>query len=268
MFTTRGRHRRSRRSRRRSPDALVRLHVDPLEGFQPYQARRLIYGGRRRRIPASRSRSSTIVGKLYRCFVESDAMLARDQPADRHAGRRGARARLEVHGRRRGALPSPRHRRVARHGRRRSARGVRPREGRHLREARRRGRHPRQRRRALDVDGRRRRRRRRAARELLRPRRRRQRRGRRRRARGDHARPAGALDLLQHLRRDHALRRGRARHPRPRSSGWGSSCRSSSGSTARTPRRAGACSRRRRRRTCHVEPTMLDAARAAVELAA
>src|SRR5436305_9253071 len=27
-----------------NPDALSRLHVDPLEGFQPYQARRLIYG--------------------------------------------------------------------------------------------------------------------------------------------------------------------------------------------------------------------------------
>ena len=27
-----------------NPDALARLHVDPLEGFQPYQARRLIYG--------------------------------------------------------------------------------------------------------------------------------------------------------------------------------------------------------------------------------
>src|SRR4029079_6677908 len=26
------------------PDALVRLHVDPLQGFQPWQARRLIYG--------------------------------------------------------------------------------------------------------------------------------------------------------------------------------------------------------------------------------
>ena len=39
-------------------------------------------------------------------------------------------------------------------------------------------------------------------------------RGRRRRPRGDHARPAGQLDLLQHLRRHHALRRGRARDPR------------------------------------------------------
>src|ERR1700730_15575822 len=27
-----------------SPDALISLHVDPLEGFQPWQARRLIYG--------------------------------------------------------------------------------------------------------------------------------------------------------------------------------------------------------------------------------
>ena len=27
-----------------NPAALVRLHVDPLEGFQPYQARRLVYG--------------------------------------------------------------------------------------------------------------------------------------------------------------------------------------------------------------------------------
>src|SRR6188472_2197397 len=26
------------------PDALVYLHVDPLEGFQPWQARRLVYG--------------------------------------------------------------------------------------------------------------------------------------------------------------------------------------------------------------------------------
>src|SRR3989454_8319519 len=27
-----------------TPHALARLHVDPLEGYQPYQARRLIYG--------------------------------------------------------------------------------------------------------------------------------------------------------------------------------------------------------------------------------
>ena len=43
MFTTRGR-RRHRGGRGEEPEALVRLHVDPLEGFQPYQARRLVYG--------------------------------------------------------------------------------------------------------------------------------------------------------------------------------------------------------------------------------
>src|SRR5262245_19130044 len=29
-----------------SPEALVRLHVDPLEGFHPWQARRLVHGAR------------------------------------------------------------------------------------------------------------------------------------------------------------------------------------------------------------------------------
>ena len=44
-----------------NPDALVRLHVDPLEGFQPYQARRLVYGAGvdgPERAEADRSRSS------------------------------------------------------------------------------------------------------------------------------------------------------------------------------------------------------------------
>ena len=40
-----------------SPDALVRLHLDPSEGFQPWVARRLVYGALRRRRRASRSRS-------------------------------------------------------------------------------------------------------------------------------------------------------------------------------------------------------------------
>ncbi len=31
-----------------NPDALVRLHVDPLEGFHPWHARRLVYRGWRR----------------------------------------------------------------------------------------------------------------------------------------------------------------------------------------------------------------------------
>jgi succinyl-CoA synthetase beta subunit len=62
-----------------SPDALARLHVDPLEGYQPYQARRLIYAagiadkGEQKQVLA-------IVAQLYRAFVECDAMLCEINP--------------------------------------------------------------------------------------------------------------------------------------------------------------------------------------------
>jgi succinyl-CoA synthetase beta subunit len=62
-----------------SPDALARLHVDPLEGFQPYQARRLIYGAGIDD-PSEQKQVLDIIGKLYRCFVESDAMLCEINP--------------------------------------------------------------------------------------------------------------------------------------------------------------------------------------------
>jgi succinyl-CoA synthetase beta subunit len=62
-----------------SPDALARLHVDALEGFQPYQARRLIYGAGIDD-PNEQKQILGIVEKLYRCFVESDAMLTEINP--------------------------------------------------------------------------------------------------------------------------------------------------------------------------------------------
>jgi succinyl-CoA synthetase beta subunit len=61
------------------PEALARLHVDPLEGFQPYQARRLIYdagiddAGEQKQI-------LMIVGRLYEAFVGADAMLCEINP--------------------------------------------------------------------------------------------------------------------------------------------------------------------------------------------
>jgi succinyl-CoA synthetase beta subunit len=62
-----------------SPDALARLHVDALEGFQPYQGRRLIYGSNI--TDASEQKQvADIIGKLYRCFIECDAMLAEINP--------------------------------------------------------------------------------------------------------------------------------------------------------------------------------------------
>jgi succinyl-CoA synthetase beta subunit len=62
-----------------NPDALSRLHVDPLEGFQPYQARRLIYGAGIED-ESEQNQILAIVEKLYRCFVESDAMLCEVNP--------------------------------------------------------------------------------------------------------------------------------------------------------------------------------------------
>jgi len=62
-----------------NPDALARLHVDPLEGFQPYQARRLIYGARIGD-PNEQKQLLAIIEKLYRCFVEADAMLCEINP--------------------------------------------------------------------------------------------------------------------------------------------------------------------------------------------
>jgi succinyl-CoA synthetase beta subunit len=62
-----------------SPEALVRLHVDPLEGFHPWQARRLVYAagvtdvGEQRQIAA-------IVAKLHDLFVACDAMLCEINP--------------------------------------------------------------------------------------------------------------------------------------------------------------------------------------------
>ena len=106
-----------------NPDALVRLHVDPLEGFQPWVARRLDLRRRRRgseRAEADRRDRREALRGVRR--VRRDAL--RDQPADRDARRRGEGARLEVHGRRQRALPASRHRGDARHRRGRSARGA------------------------------------------------------------------------------------------------------------------------------------------------
>jgi succinyl-CoA synthetase beta subunit len=59
------------------PDALVRVHVDPLEGLQPHHLRELL-------APLSdeseRVQIAEIAGKLYTCFVESDATLAEINP--------------------------------------------------------------------------------------------------------------------------------------------------------------------------------------------
>jgi succinyl-CoA synthetase beta subunit len=62
-----------------SPEKLARLHIDPLEGYQPYQARRLVYGAGIDE-PNEQKQVLDIVGKLYECFVETDALLCEINP--------------------------------------------------------------------------------------------------------------------------------------------------------------------------------------------
>ena len=62
-----------------SPEALVRLHVDPLEGCHPWHARRLVYGAGIAD-PSEQKQIAAIVAKLYDAFVGADAMLCEINP--------------------------------------------------------------------------------------------------------------------------------------------------------------------------------------------
>ena len=62
-----------------NPDALIRLHIDPLEGYQPWIARKLIYDAKVED-PSEQKQIAAIVEKLYKAFVEFDAMLTEINP--------------------------------------------------------------------------------------------------------------------------------------------------------------------------------------------
>ncbi|HEX6490951.1 MAG TPA: ADP-forming succinate--CoA ligase subunit beta [Gaiellaceae bacterium] len=62
-----------------TPERLARLHIDPLEGFQPYQARRLIYAAGITD-PGEQKQLLQLIGALYECFVGTDAMLCEINP--------------------------------------------------------------------------------------------------------------------------------------------------------------------------------------------
>ncbi|MDQ4019145.1 MAG: ADP-forming succinate--CoA ligase subunit beta, partial [Actinomycetota bacterium] len=63
----------------RTPEALARLHVDPLVGFQPFQARWLCFtagvGD-----PGEQKQVIALVERLYRAFVECDGVLCEVNP--------------------------------------------------------------------------------------------------------------------------------------------------------------------------------------------
>src|SRR6202795_707443 len=62
-----------------NPEALVKLHVDPLEGFQPWQARALVYGAGITD-PSEQKQIAAIIGQLYAAFIGADAMLCEINP--------------------------------------------------------------------------------------------------------------------------------------------------------------------------------------------
>jgi succinyl-CoA synthetase beta subunit len=63
----------------RSPEALARLHIEPLVGFQPYQARWLCFTAGVVD-PNEQKQVIAFVGRLYDAFVGCDAMLCEVNP--------------------------------------------------------------------------------------------------------------------------------------------------------------------------------------------
>jgi succinyl-CoA synthetase beta subunit len=62
-----------------NPEALVRLHVDPSEGYHPWQGRRLAYEAGIADA-AEQKQLSAIAGRLYAAFVGCEAMLCEINP--------------------------------------------------------------------------------------------------------------------------------------------------------------------------------------------
>ena len=60
------------------PDELARLHVDPLVGFQPHQARWLAFHAKID--PGAMRGVADVLDRLYRAFVDLDAMLVEVNP--------------------------------------------------------------------------------------------------------------------------------------------------------------------------------------------
>src|SRR5262245_3596881 len=62
-----------------TPEALARVHVDPLEGYRPHHGRRLVYGAGVAD-PDEQRQVLTLTALLYSCFAETDAMLCEINP--------------------------------------------------------------------------------------------------------------------------------------------------------------------------------------------
>lgn len=63
---------------RKSPERIVKAHVDPITGFQPFQGRKIAYG--LRLAPSHVKAITGIAGNLFRLFQERDCSLAEINP--------------------------------------------------------------------------------------------------------------------------------------------------------------------------------------------
>ena len=63
----------------KTPEALATLHIDPLAGFQPYHARRLLFAAGIDE-PGEQKQIAAIIERLYAAFVAEDAMLCEINP--------------------------------------------------------------------------------------------------------------------------------------------------------------------------------------------
>ena len=62
-----------------NPDALARLHVDPLVGYQPFEGRELVFAAGIDD-PGEQRQVLEIIEQLYACFIGEDAMLCEINP--------------------------------------------------------------------------------------------------------------------------------------------------------------------------------------------
>jgi succinyl-CoA synthetase beta subunit len=63
----------------RNAGAIARLHVDPLVGYEPFEGRRLVYDSGIAD-PREQAQVLEVIEKLYRCFVSEEAMLCEINP--------------------------------------------------------------------------------------------------------------------------------------------------------------------------------------------
>ena len=154
----------------KTPEKLIRRHVDALAASRASRPIEIATEGGADADVVEGVADALVA--LYEVWLRGGRDARRDQPADRHAAAGGQGARREGLARRQRAVPPPGEPAALGRRERRPDRAPRQGGGRPVRQARRRHRHPRQRRRPRDVDARRGRAGRRIAGELPRRRRR------------------------------------------------------------------------------------------------